>query len=145
MDDDGVGLVALNHADIEEPGIFAVHDVVERSAAAVAVILRRLDKAHLGVGEMRDEIGQPVGCDRVIGVDDADDLGIRCGVRERKPQGAGLVSLEFLRIDEFEALAERPAMLLDRLPHRRVRRVVDDEDAFEIRIGEPGDRVRGSP
>ncbi|OIQ66645.1 hypothetical protein GALL_517830 [mine drainage metagenome] len=30
MDDDGVGLVALNHADIEKPGIFPVHDVMHQ-------------------------------------------------------------------------------------------------------------------
>ena len=32
-------------------------------------------------------------------------------------------------------------MILDRLPERRIRRVVDDHDAFEIRIVEPGDRI----
>ena len=45
--DDGVGLVALDHADVEEAGIFAVHHVMQRAAVAVAVILRRLDQADL--------------------------------------------------------------------------------------------------
>ena len=38
-------LVALDHADVEEPGIFAVHDVVHQRAVAVAVLLRRLHQA----------------------------------------------------------------------------------------------------
>jgi hypothetical protein len=40
--DDGVGLVPLHHADIEEAGIFAVHGVVHDTAFAVAMILGRL-------------------------------------------------------------------------------------------------------
>ena len=43
--DDGVGLVPLHHADIEEAGIFAVHGVMHDAAFAVAVILRRLHQA----------------------------------------------------------------------------------------------------
>ena len=43
--DDGVDLVALHHADVEEAGIFAVHGVVHQRALAVAMILRRLDQA----------------------------------------------------------------------------------------------------
>ena len=40
--DDGVGLVPLHHADVEEAGIFGVHGVMHQRAVAVAVILRRL-------------------------------------------------------------------------------------------------------
>ena len=43
--DDGVGLVPLHHADVEEAGIFAVHGVMHQAALAVAVILRRLHQA----------------------------------------------------------------------------------------------------
>ena len=46
VDDDGVGLVALDHADVEEAGIFAVHGMVHHAALAVAMILRRLDHAR---------------------------------------------------------------------------------------------------
>ena len=54
--DDGVGLVALDHADVEEAGIFAVHGVMHDAAVAVAVILRRLHQADLRIGEGRHEI-----------------------------------------------------------------------------------------
>ncbi len=84
--DDGVLLVALNHADVEEPGIFAVHDVVHQRAVAVAMVLRRLHEADAGIGEYRHQVLQPVGLDHIIGVDDADDLGIRGGPLHRDAQ-----------------------------------------------------------
>ena len=77
MHDDRVELVALNHADVEEAGIFAVHRVVHDAALAVAVILRRLDKADRRVAEQRHKILEPVGLHHVVGVNDADHLGIR--------------------------------------------------------------------
>ena len=58
--DDGVLLVPLHHADVEEAGIFAVHGVMHGAALAVAVVLRRLDQADLGIGEHRHEILEPV-------------------------------------------------------------------------------------
>ena len=139
--DDGVRLVALDHADVEEAGIFAVHGVVHDRAVAVAMILRRLDHADLLIGEIRHQVLQPVGTHDVVGVDDADDLGVVGGVGERKPQRAGLVAVEIVDIDELEALAERAAVLFDRLPIRGVGRVVDDHHAFEIRIFEARDRI----
>ena len=51
MHDDGVDLVTLHHADVEEAGIFGVHGAVHDGAVAVAVVLRRLHEAHPGVGE----------------------------------------------------------------------------------------------
>jgi len=42
VDDDGVDLIALDHADIEEPGIFSVHDVMHQRTIAVAMVLWRL-------------------------------------------------------------------------------------------------------
>jgi len=44
-------------------------------------------------------------------------------------------------MDELETFTERTAMLLDRTPKRRVRRVVDDHDAFEVGIIEAGNRI----
>ena len=114
--DDGVGLVALDHADVEEAGIFAVHGMVHDRAFAVAMILRRLDHADLRIGESRHQVLQPVGLHHIVGVDNADDLGVAGGVRERKPQRAGLVAGQVVYVEEFEALAERAAMLLDRKP-----------------------------
>ena len=62
-------------------------------------------------------------------------------MREREPQCAGLVAADVVLVDEFEALAERAAMILDWTPERRIGRIVDDHDAFEVRIIESRDRV----
>ena len=139
--DDGVLLVALNHADIEEARIFAVHDVVHQRTVAVAMILRRLHEANARIGEHRHQILQPVRLDDIVRIDDADDLGIRGRALHGDAQGARLEALNLLGIDELEAFAERAAVILDRLPERRIGRVVDDHDAFEIRIVEPGNRI----
>ena len=48
---DGIGLVVLDHSDIEEPGIFAVHGGMHRGLVAVAMILRGLHHADPRVGE----------------------------------------------------------------------------------------------
>ena len=58
--DDGVDLVPLHHADVEEAGIFRVHGVVHQRTVAVAVVLRRLHEADPGVGEQRHQVFQPV-------------------------------------------------------------------------------------
>ena len=142
VNDDGVGLVALDHADVEEPGIFAVHGVVHDACAR-----RRDDPAAPAPGRPSDRRTQgprsfsQSGSHHIVGVDDADDLGIGGGVCKRKAQRARLEAGEIIGIDEFEALAERAAMILDRQPERRIGRVVDDDDAFEIRVVEPGDRI----
>ena len=141
VNDDGVGLVALDHADIEEPGIFAVHDVVHQRGVAVAMVLRRLHQADAGIGEHRHQVLQPVRLHDIVGVDDADDLGIDRGALHGDAQRAGLEALDLLGVDEHEALAERAAVILDRLPEFRIGRVVDDHDAFEIRIVQPGHRI----
>ena len=141
MDDNGIGLVALDHADVEEAGIFAVHGVMHDGALAVTMILRRLDHADLRIHEGGDQILEPVRPHHVIGVDYTDDLGIRSGVCKRKPQCARLVPGDIIIMDELETFTERTAMLLDRTPKRRVRRVVDDHDAFEVGIIEAGNRI----
>ncbi len=141
MHDDGVGLVALDHADVEEAGIFAVHGVVHERALAVAMVLRRLDHPDLGIGEGRHQVLEPVRTHHVVGIDDADDLGVVRGVGEREAQRAGLVARDIVFVDELETLAERAAMILDRAPECRIGRVVDDDDAFEIRIVEARDRI----
>ena len=145
MHDDGVRLVALNHADVEEAGILAVHGGVHQGSFAVTVILRRLDHADLFVGERRHEVLEPVGAHDIVGVDDADDLGVGRGVSEREPQRTGLVPLDVLLVDELEPLTERAAMVLDRPPVGRIGRVVDDHHALEVRIIELRHRVERSP
>ena len=142
MHDDGVRLVALDHADVEEAGVFAVHDVVYDAALAVAVVLRRLDHGDLGIGEGGGELLEPIRAHHVVGVDHADDLGVGRRIGKREPQRAGLVAIHIVGVDELEALTERAAMLFDRLPEGRIRRVVDHHDAFEVRVVEPRDRIQ---
>ncbi len=139
--DDGVDLVTLNHADVEEAGILTIHGVMHHAAVAVAVILRRLHQPDLGIGEQRRQILQPVRLHDIIGVDDADYLGVRGGVGEGEAQRAGLEARQAVRIDELEAFAEREAVLLDRLPEGRVGRVVDHDHAFEVRVDQARDRI----
>ena len=141
MRDDGVLLVPLHHADVEEAGIFAVHGVMHGAACAVAMVLRRLDHADLGIGEHRHQVFEPVRVHDVVGIEHADDLGVGRGVGQRQTKRAGLEAQEIVLAHELEALAERLAVLLDRTPQRRVGRVVDDDDALEVRIFEPRHRI----
>ena len=105
------------------------------------MLLRRLHQADAWVGEHRHQILQPVRMHDIVGVDDADDLGVGRGALHGDAQRAGLEALHLLGVDELEALAERAAVVLDRLPELRIGRVVDDADAFEIRIVEPRHRI----
>src|SRR5438034_8826858 len=122
---DGIGLVALDHADVEEAGIFAIHGGVHDAAITVSVILRCLHKRHARILESRDEILEPVGMHYIIGIEHADDLSIGSRVRQSKVQGTGFEAFELLHVDKFEALAESSAILLDRTPQRGLWRVVD--------------------
>ncbi len=142
VNDDGIVLVALDHADVEEAGILAIHDVVHQRLAAVAVILRRLNQADARIGKRRHQVLQPVGRHHIVGVDHADDLGVGRGAGHRDLQRARLEALHLLGIDEHEPLAEHPAMILDRLGEGRVRGVVDDHHALEIRVVQPGHRIQ---
>ena len=101
--DDGVDLVPLHHADIEEAGIFAVHHRVHDAAVAVAVILRRLHEADGRRGKGRHEIFQPIGMDHIVGVEHADDLCFRRGMLERESERAGLETRELILAHELEA------------------------------------------
>ncbi len=71
------------------------------------MLLRRLNQPDLRIGKDRNEIGQPARRDHVIGVDDADDLGVRRGPLQRDAQRAGLEAFDLVLAQEFEALAER--------------------------------------
>ena len=106
------------------------------------MLLRRLHQADARIGEYRHQILQPVRMHDIVGVDDADDLGVGRGALHGDAQRAGLEALHLLGVDELEALTERAAVVLDRLPELRVGRVVDDADAFEIRIVEPRHRIQ---
>ena len=64
------------------------------------------------------------------------------GVLKREPERSSLEALELILAHELEARAEQLAMLLDRPPIARLRRIVDHHDAFEIRPIELGDAVQ---
>src|SRR5712671_194945 len=136
MHNDGVGLVALDHADIEEPCVFSVHRLVHDRALAVAMILRSLDHADLRIGKNGGEVFQPIGPNHIVGINDADDFGVSGRMGECQPERTGLESWHVVLVDELEAFAEFPAVALDRLPILRIRRVVDDDNALKIRIFE---------
>src|SRR3569623_1370908 len=106
------------------------------------MFLRRLHEANGGIDEGGDEILQPVRRHHIVSDDDADDLGVGRGALHCDAQRAGFEADHLLRIDEDEALAERAAVILDRLPECGIRRVVDDDDALEVRIIEPGDGIQ---
>ena len=91
----------------KKPAYSRVHGVVHQRAVAVAVILRRLHEADARIGEQRHQVLQPVRLHDIVGVDDADDLGIGRGVLQRDAQRAGLEAVSFSSVDELEALAER--------------------------------------
>src|SRR5215472_5354602 len=77
MNDDGIVFVALDHSDVKEPGILAVHDMVHEAAVGIAMVLRGLDQADRRISKARNEILEPIGMDRIVSVDHADDLRIR--------------------------------------------------------------------
>src|SRR4029077_8728693 len=132
MRDDGVDLVPLHHADIEEAGIFAVHHRMHHARVAITVILRRLHEPDARGGKGRDEILEPIRMHDIVGVEHADDLGFRRSMVEREPERAGFEALELIGTHEFEAWSEELAVFLDGAPEVCLGRVVDDHDAFEI-------------
>src|SRR5437660_12218011 len=111
MHDDGIVLVALDHAHVEEPGVLAVHRVMHDAAVAVAMVLRRLHEPHRRIGESRDQVPEPPRIDPVTRVDHGDDFRLRRRVGERQPQRAGLESRQLVDAHELEAIAEPRAML----------------------------------
>src|SRR5690606_16337674 len=114
--DDGVALVALDHADLEEAGVLPVAPVLAQGLAGVAVVLRRLDEADVGILDMRHQAAQPVGVDDIVAVDDADDLDVGRRLAQREVERAGLEALHALDVEEAEALAELGAPGFDRPP-----------------------------
>src|SRR5215470_2302214 len=90
--DDGISLVALDHPDIEETSIFAVHRMVEWAAAAVAVVLRRLHQSDLGFSERRHQVGKPIRGHHIIRINDANYFGIRRSPRQGKPERPSFVA-----------------------------------------------------
>ncbi|MEJ1969874.1 MAG: hypothetical protein WDN03_14750 [Rhizomicrobium sp.] len=142
MLDDGVVLVALDHADLEEAAIFLIGHRLEDAFARVAVVLRPLDQGDFGRGEERQRPAQPERFDLVVAVDHRDID--RCGIGQPKRlvERPGLEPDHVVVVEEAEPLAQRRAMRLDRRPGRRVRRVVVQHDDFEIVVVEARQRIQ---
>ena len=49
--DDSVDFVTLDHADIEEAGIFGIHRPMQDRAVAITMVLRRLDETDARIGK----------------------------------------------------------------------------------------------
>src|SRR5262249_58402699 len=90
------------------------------------------------IGESWNQVSQPARIDHVIGIDDGDYVSVRGRVGESQPQRACLESLQHVGAHELEPFAKTGAMLFYGLPHRRIGRVVDDQNALEVRAFEAG-------
>ena len=146
MLDDGIVLVALHHADMEEATIFLIGHRLERVLRRIAVILRPLHQRDGGRGKIRDDAPQPERLHLVIAVDhrNIDRLGI--GQRQSPVEGAALEALELFEMKEAEIATgfgiEGPAMRLHRPPGFRIGGVVVQNDDFVIVVIQPGQRVQ---
>src|SRR5437899_1290417 len=107
MNNDGICLIALNHANVEEAGVFPIHGVMHEAAIAISMVLRRLHHSNLGVDEGRHEVFEPVGTYHVIGIDHGNKLGVSSGMRERETQSTGFEAADIVVMQELETPAER--------------------------------------
>ena len=143
--DDRVVLVALDHADVEEAAIFLIRHRLEQALAA-----RRDNPAAPAPARCRRrEQRQARGAASTARPDSRCRSrryrsAPRIGELQRLVQRAGLEALHVVHVEEAEARAQRGAMRLDRPPHRLVRRVVVEDDDFEIVVVEPRQRDRAS-
>src|SRR5262249_61218250 len=80
--DDRVALVPVMHPDPEKAIELPVRHPPEGARLEVAMSLRRLDDGDAGAAEVGDEVPQPVAIDRVVRVDDADQLGPGVGLAQ---------------------------------------------------------------
>ena len=100
--------------------------------------LGRLYDADRRVGKMAGKGAQPVGFDQIIGVDHSNPFGAWVGLFQRKIQRAGLVTGPVRQMKEAQRRPgaggeARPNIVFDRLPERRVGRVVVDNHHFNSR------------
>src|SRR6185437_6898610 len=126
MLDDGVTLVARDHADVEEPAILGIAHCLERTHVFVAVVLRCLDDGDTWILKARYEIAQPPGIHDVVAVDHGNNPRIGSGVPQSEIQSASLEAGKRRDMKEAEALAQAGTMGLHRAPDPLVRGVVID-------------------
>ena len=106
------------------------------------VILWGLHDGDFRVDKVRHHVLEPVAINAVIGVDHGDHFSIWRGVRNEVIQRATLEAGQGGDVEEFETRAQGGAVVTHRLPHGRVFGVVVDQQHFEVRIVEVGQRVK---
>src|SRR5262245_43572816 len=111
------------------------------AAFTISVILRRLNQPDGRIREQRHEILEPVLMHDIVSIDDTDHLSVGSRVDKGETQRSRLEAGEIVGANEFEAFAERAAMLLNWQPKRRIQRVVDHHNALVVLVVEQGDRI----
>ena len=127
----------------KKPAYSQLQHFLETVAGPIAMVLRALDVGNLGIVKIRHDPLQPVGSHHIVAVDDADHLGVGCGLAQHVVQRAGLEALHDVEMEELEALSELGAVILHRPPHRWILGVVVDDDDFEVGIVHGGQRFDG--
>ena len=143
MLDDGVALVAGNHADEKKTPIFSITHCFESIFGLVPVILGGLDDADLGILELGHQFSQPVGGHGVVAVDHGNDLRRRVGVGQGKIQCAGLEAGQGRHMKKAEPGSQGTAMGLHRLPDLRIFGVVIHHQNLEARVIQRRQGVQG--
>src|SRR5690606_25826563 len=115
--DDGVEIVSLHHADMEETGIFPVSHILECAFVAVAIILRRLHEADIMLVEIGNEGAQPVRLNLIVAVDDSDDFRVLRRSFKAEIERACLEARPVLQMEETELRSKLRAIIPYRLPH----------------------------
>ena len=142
--DDGVALVAGDHADVEKAPVFGIHHGLEGVGVAVVVVLGRLDDGRVGrLVEQGHQVGQPVGMDAVVAVDDRHHLGFRVGMFQGVVQGPGLEPGQRFDVEKPKTRPELLAVGLHRLPDVRVTGVVVHHDHLEVRVVQGRQGIQG--
>src|SRR5882757_5523649 len=111
---DGVALIARDHADVEETAILGVTHRLEGALAFVAIVLWRLDDGDTGVLKSRYGLAQPVRLDHVVAVDQPHTLRIRGGLAQSEVQGSCFETGQRRDMEEAEALTQPGTVRLDR-------------------------------
>ena len=134
MLDDGVALVAGDHADVKEAAVFGVAHRLEGILRLIAIVLRRLHDRDLGICKSGNQIGQPSGFHFVVAVDHGNDLGSRVRPCECIVQCAGFESGQRADMKEAESRSERATVRFDRTPRGLIRGVVVDDERFVVLV-----------
>src|SRR5207245_3037665 len=75
-EDDRVAVRAGWHGDLEEVAVAVIETAQILVVGPVAIVLRRLDEGHFGVGEVSDHCPKPIRLDHLIRIHDTDDLAL---------------------------------------------------------------------